>query len=601
MSDPSEPPPAEQKPPCPYCGSHNVGPKGRRHGRWRYRCKVCRHWFKEDLRNELDHDDTLDVFDVYFSDVTALDRINKHTTIARMKERGKDLPKSKTKWSDFLIREAECLESGADITRSRRESMSGILVIDSMHRKIEKKKHYIWIAIDALRGEPVHYDVTSDKTLPTVIKFLYELRLKGDYEAIIVLSDQEAAILAAVRLVFPHAKLVGCVVHRMRRLYKKLRTTQRKGRRINPERLKIRAEFTELARRLIHSTTPEEKQRLTEQMKSGEPEWATDPQTLIEYKSLMANLRYYLTAQERGEAPDNTNQCESANDLFSQFVTRRQGFKNLRAARAYLKAFFAVFRLKRNGAIGRRESLYLLPPVQSAQPEPAQLQSHAPTSQQSAPELGPAGEDPQANKDGMPVIMDEATTDGGKGTLDQLAQSIESLAQDQRSESRIQDNLAADSTQDKVLLKVDQEELQKFKDTEAEMLAMMSSAEDYNLKSSKAYVNRFETLARKFGFSPCAIAINKIDGSLTKLTNKKRKSSKRCRVKSVDADNLSRVELECMAESASQMINALNGSCYQYADVKSYANEFYRIINKRGRSPASSTISKQDGRIIDVN
>src|SRR5437899_497466 len=131
MSQPSEPPPPEQRPPCSRCGSHNVGPKGNRHGRWRFRCKDCRKWFKEDPPNELDYDDLLDVFDVYCSDVTALDRINNHTTIARMKEQGMDLPDSKTDWSDFLIEEGECLESGPEITRSRRESMSGILVIDS--------------------------------------------------------------------------------------------------------------------------------------------------------------------------------------------------------------------------------------------------------------------------------------------------------------------------------------------------------------------------------------------------------------------------------------------------------------------------------------
>ncbi len=553
MSEPIDLDISAQKPPCNRCGSQNVECKGKRHGKRRFRCKDCRKWFKDDPPNELDYDDMLTAFEVYLFDVTALDRMNRNTAIAAIKEQGKALPNSKTRWSGFFIKEAECLENGPEITRARRDSMSGILVIDSMHRRIEGDMHYIWVAIDALRGETVHYDVTSDKTLPTVIKFLYELRLKGDYEAIIVVSDQEAAILSAVRLVFPHAKLQGCVVHRMRRLYKKLRTRQRRGRPISPERLRIRVDFIDLARRLIHSLTPGEKHGLTEQMRSREAEWAADPQTLVEYKSLMANLRYYLTAQERGEAPDNTNQCESANDLFSKFVSRRQGFKNLRAARAYLKAFFAVYRLKRNGTIGRKESPYQLP---------ADIVEVTDESQ-------PFVQLPLATNNSDPILQNDSETN---------------------------------DTEDEVASMLTTEQLQKFKDLESDMREMLA-ADSYVQTSPKAFVNRFELLARKVGLSPLSIAINKTDGSVVRIApvTEKQESIRSCRVRSTDPDRVSPTELQCLQKRFGQLANSLTGTYYRYACAKSFSNAYYRIVDKHGRTPSSCAISKHDGSITPVN
>jgi hypothetical protein len=606
MSESRKPPAPEQRPPCPRCGSRNVQPKGERNGRWRYRCKDCGKWLKEDPLIALNHDDILDVLDAYCFDVKALDRLNKHLTIAKMKEQGKDLPKSTTQWSDLLIDEGECLESGAEITRTRWGSMSRILVIDSMHRNIEKERHFVWIAIDSISGDAVHYGVTASRKLPAVLDFLFELKLIGGYEPTIVVCDLEPAIISAVRLVFPNAKIQGCTIHRMNRLYDKLRTVQRNGKpikRISQTRLKIRTEFIELARKLIHSGTPDEKQAFAVQMQSREKEWARDRQTLNQYRILLSKLEFYFTRQELGNCPDNTNQCELANKVFSKFAGCRQGFKNLRAAKAYVKAYFAVYRLKRNGNFSQKKLPHLWQ-IQSSQPELRCQKPDVTSSQKAEPEMVTAITIPQEKTGYLVEGRVGATTEDDivDSAVYDSAQSAELTMHDfmHEPELTVRDNLTTDSTKDEAL-KLAEAELQKLKDIGSGILAMLSSADIYSLKSPKAYVNRFEILARKLGVSPLSFAINKVDGSAIKLTNGKKKSTKRCREESTDTNCISNLELRCLAQSASQMANCLSGSSFQYADVKSYANEFYRLIHKRGKSPASSTINKRDGRIINVN
>ena len=636
---------SEPRPVCNKCGSSNVIKKGNRRNKGyknskkksykkqKWLCKDCGHWPPDDVSKLLTKEQKLACADAYYHSVVNLEEMPSNVEVLNLEQLCASFGLSKTALSRRIRKIVKSMEDGLETTKKKKDKLGRFLIVDSKHVSINHHTCYCWIAVDSLKGEPVHFALTNSKEAPAVRQFLFELKIKGEYKALGIVADLEESILAEGEVIFTDdvtgAKplLQADTVHRLMQIAKRWPYLKWKGkpklskrdreartadisaseqkaiekRKISPERAKLRIEFSELVCRLINAGTIKEKKELEYQMRSRLKEWSTDEIIMEEYDSLMSSLHLYHSREELGSCPSSSNIAETLNGILKKKLSRMQGFKTFESGQIHLKGFWQTYRMRHfsvdsasivtdiassidprraneaetkgtcsKGSAPPEQPIPALLPLPMLPPPPPSLITEA---------AGIASRTPSGN-----------SMQGLANTNDQIVPAV----------SAIESSAQQGGVAREVLITVTQHELQKFRTLESDMVAMLSSSM-LTQAPAKDLANKFEILARKLDESPLSIAINKADGTVVKLTHENDKESIRLHWKGpIDSDCLSPIELQCVIKKFEEVADSLTGSYYEYAAVKSAANACYRILKKHGRKAGSSAILKTDGFILSL-
>ncbi|MGI0012409.1 MAG: hypothetical protein ACREBU_03045, partial [Nitrososphaera sp.] len=656
------------RPVCDKCGSSNVIKKGKRRNKGyknskkksykkqKWLCNDCGHWPPDDGSKLLTKEQELACVDAYYHSVVNLEEMGTNVEVLTLDELCSQFGLSKAALSRRIRKIVKSMEDGLETSKKKRDNLGRFLIVDSKHVSIKHHTCYCWIAVDSLKGEPVHFALTNSKEAPAVRQFLFELKIKGEYRALGVVADLEESILAEAEDIFTDevtgAKplLQADTVHRLRQIAKRwpylkwkgrpklgkrdresrradISASERKAiekRKISPEKAKLRIEFSELACRLINPNTIKENKELEYQMRSRVKEWSTDEIIMEEYDSLMTCLHLYHSKEELGSCPSTSNIVETLNGILKKKLSRMQGFKTFESGQIHLKGFWQTYRMRHFSLDGASivtdiasstdslranktetagtSSKGSVPPEQ---PIPALLPlPMLPPPPSPFPALSGMGPTPLLRIEDLEIKESSITeTAGGANrmpsgyavhdvsdTNDQIVPAVSAI------ESSAQHDSVAE-----VLTTVTQQLLQKFRKSESDMVTMLSS-NILTQAPAKDLANKFEELGRDLNESPLSIAINKTDGTITKLTatEGKKESITLRRRGPIDPDRLSPQELQYLLKKFARVAGVLEGPNYEYAAIKSAANAVYRIIKKHGKKPGSSAIIKTDGSIVGI-
>ena len=650
------------KPVCDECGSSNVIRKGHRRNKGykkqRWLCNDCGHWPSDDGSRSVTKEQELACADAYYHSVVNLEEMATNVEVLTLDELSSQFGLSKAALSRRIRKIVNSMEEGLETTKKKIDKLGRFLIVDSKHIWIKHHKCYCWIAVDSLRGEPVHFTLTNSKEKPAVRQFLYQLKIKGGYKALAIVADLEESILVEGEDIFTDevtgAKplLQADTVHRLRQIAKRWpylkwkgrpklgkrekepRTSNRSAseqkaiekRKISPEKAKLRIQFSELACKLINANTIQEKKVLEYQVRSRVKEWSTDEIIIEEYDSLMSNLHLYHSKDELGSCPSSSNIAETLNGILKKKLSRMQGFKTFESGQIHLKGFWQSYRMRhfsvdaasiiidisRSANTRRTRKNKTEAGISSKCRDPPEHPLPAllplpmlPPPPPSLPALSEGGPAPLPTSEAIKTKESSITesSDNSRRTISKRIKQSTSNTNVQivPAMSATESSVQQDSVAREVLTTLTKQELQKFRNLEADTVAMLSSGM-IKMASAKSLANKFEILARKLGQSPLSIAINKTDGTGIKLVHESdnKESNRLLWTSPIDPDRLSPIELRYLVGKFEELASSLAGPYYEYATIKSAANAYYRILDKHGKKASSSAISMTDGTIINI-
>lgn len=372
----------EARPVCDRCGSSNVIKKGYRRNKGykkqKWQCNDCGHWPSDNGSKLLTKEQKVACADAYYHSIVNLEEMATNVELLTLDELSSRFGLSTAALSRNIRKIVKSMEEGLETTRKKIDQLGRFLIIDSKHVWIKRHKCYCWIAVDSLKGEPVHFALANSKEKAAVRQFLYQLKIMGGYKARAIVADLEESIHAEAEVVFTDeitgAKplLQADTVHRLRQIAKRWPYLKWKGRpkiskrdreprtadisaseqkaiekrKISPEKAKLRIEFSELACKLIHASTIQQKKELECHMRSRVEEWSADEIIMEEYHSLMSNLHLYHSRDELGACPSTSNIAETLNGILKKKLSRMQGFKTFESGQIHLKGFWQTYRVR---------------------------------------------------------------------------------------------------------------------------------------------------------------------------------------------------------------------------------------------------------------
>jgi transposase-like protein len=220
---------------------------------------------------------------------------------------------------------------------------SGIIQLDGKVIKIKGKKKTLLIASDAEDKKPFYYLFADAENTYWSTQFLQKVKALYPVEVKGVISDfgRGRCFLAPIKEIFPSAPHQICLVHYLRYVWLFLPRTRRSQFFWRNKVLKG------IIKKIIKAENSEESCRWMEKLISLKPFFrAAYHKRFI--NSVIRHHGYLTRYHEHPFLKTNTNVSENINRQFERKLKNMDGFKSESNLDAFLKIWFACFRMKKH-------------------------------------------------------------------------------------------------------------------------------------------------------------------------------------------------------------------------------------------------------------
>ena len=310
----------KKNPRCPKCANKSWK-KGKRRGKSKYQCQVCKHWFQVSRSREKVESKTLLVqhlSGISFRNLAELHACSVGTAYNKVSAGLQQLP--------------TCI----DVTRWYCQKFQGVLLVDGKYVTVKKQDRKIPVlyGVDYSTHDIPHYRLTKAEDYLNCKRFFESLKLT-DYPLQAVVCDDNNNIYNAAKFVFPNVVIQLCHVHFLRNVQYALDLKNNQFHQLFfPVICKLlvekrsKADFEKKAATLVRQFSKDE-------ICSG---------ILIELARKQPLLQGYL--QHKG-TPTTTNLIESMNSHLEARVKPLKGFESFKHADLWLNGFFLKRRTKK--------------------------------------------------------------------------------------------------------------------------------------------------------------------------------------------------------------------------------------------------------------
>lgn len=189
-------------PHCPKCSSKEAQKRGKRRGKIRYQCQVCKHWFQVNRIQERVSAKQLLVqhlSGISFRNLSQLHGCGVATAYRKVQAGLEQLP--------------TCI----DVTRWYCQKFQGVLLVDGKYVRVKNQMRKIpaLYGVDYQTHDIPHYRLTKAEDYLNCKKFFESLKLT-DYPLQAVVCDDNTNIYTAAQNVFPSVVIQLCHVHFLR-------------------------------------------------------------------------------------------------------------------------------------------------------------------------------------------------------------------------------------------------------------------------------------------------------------------------------------------------------------------------------------------------
>jgi transposase-like protein len=319
--------------PCPYCGSsHIVIRKGIRYNKdgpkQIFLCKTRNRRFSEHKVITKLREDTLEK---YLTEAGSLDfwanelGVSITTLYRRLREESRECPG----WPELLKK------------GKRPEKWGSVLGIDTTGLKI-RRDHWVYLHVaDVTSGHPLAYENCEREDVATIEPVLRQLRDFG-YNPEFAVCDLAPELLNAIRIVFPLAKIQGCVFHLALSLDKKL-PTRNTIRDVGKEKVVLWRKVKGLIMCAAISKNQVTRQQYLEQLRGLD----LDQTAKSVVWRFLSNLKYYHALdqlKDYGKSILYNNLCECHIGMVKTLKRKMRSFKSIDAARDFIKSYWFFYR-----------------------------------------------------------------------------------------------------------------------------------------------------------------------------------------------------------------------------------------------------------------
>lgn len=310
----------KNNPKCPKC-KNKTWKKGKRRGKTKYHCQVCKHWFQVNHSQEKIKSKKLLVqhlSGISFRNLSEIHGCGVATAYRKVKKGLEELPL--------------CI----DVTRWYCQKFQGILLIDGKYVKVKKntRKIPVLYGVDYKTHDIPHFRLTKTENYLNCKKFFESLKLT-DYPLQAIVCDDNSNIYNAAKYVFPNVVVQLCHVHFLRNAQYSLdlKTNQ----------------YHQLFYPVLSKLLVEKRSKLDFEKKAANlvKQFSKDEvcsSILIDLARKQSLLQGYL--HHKG-TPTTTNLIESMNSHLEARVKPLKGFESFKHAELWLNGYFLRRRTKK--------------------------------------------------------------------------------------------------------------------------------------------------------------------------------------------------------------------------------------------------------------
>ncbi len=303
----------KNNPICPKCRNKSWK-KGKRHGKIKYQCQTCKHWFQVNRSREKIEPKKLliqHLSGISFRNLADLHDCSVGTAYNRVEQGLKKLP--------------TCI----DVTRWYCQKFQGILLVDGKYVKVKKntRKIPVLYGVDYKTHDIPHYRLTKAEDYLNCKKYFESIKLT-DYPLQAIVCDDNINIYNAAKYVFPNVVIQLCHVHFLRNVKYSLDLDTNQYHQLF---------YPVLSKLLIEKRSKQDFEKKAANLVKQFSKDEVCSSILIDLARKQSLLQGYL--QHCG-TPTTTNLIESMNSHLEARVRPLKGFESFKHADLWLNGYF---------------------------------------------------------------------------------------------------------------------------------------------------------------------------------------------------------------------------------------------------------------------